>query len=945
MNKKSFFILLTFLVLLISLSAFSAVNSTSCDESVSHNGSSYSSSSCNDSYPDVDTVKTNSTGKSSTNYKSVKRDTGSSDSLDVSLSVPSRVDYGHRISSTVTVTDTPHVNGAISYYVDNHLLESRVAYSDDSVASYTFNTTSLPSGLHGISCIYYTHNDHIDENTFTYIISASDNRTTTVLKPTEITTSYDTSKLNTTINVNVTSTDRTSPNGLVRIICNRRIYSTHLLDNGSTTFNLRLPGGSQNIEVLYVGSSRYMPSSRTDKVVLPKENTILVTSLTKSITSNTSFTVYLRDSNKRNLKNSSVDLYENNRKLVTARITDGVGHVQLVQTPGYHKYTFKYNGNAYYNSSTLTRTVRIYKTATTINTHVIRNTPEAILKITLRGVDKQLVKTGTIQIIKNNKVILTRNTTGINQVQLNLNTGPQNITVKYLNNNLYHPTSKTQNINIQKYSTHINLAVKRTITCNTTFSITLKDQLNKAITTGKLDILDNKKVIQTLKITKNTVNTTLIQPAGDHKYTFRYTENKNYKQAQLTRNIHIYMTNSNTAIKVLRQTTTDTQLEITTRDVDKKVVKKGSIEVLDNNKKLQTGTLKNGQITIKTNMTFGKHNITVKYKLNNIYNPSTKTIKLQVTKTKTTPTITIQNNTMKNQKIRITVKDQFNRPVTQGTIKLIQDKKQITTAALKNGQITLNVKLKQKIPVTVWYNENRIYSSSTRTVNMTQPQFNTPDEIAAYYQLGYKKLNKGYQYTDSRHKTVITVNKNYTNTINTIKDAIETYTQAPDKLKQAPTTITFTQAPLKEKLIGTLGTTNPTQNSIEIYEDTQYNPVNKSGNLRAILYHEMGHALDNNVNNNYSTSNEYIITINRDYRYQYIHGYKKQLASKYADDEYKEVETLYENWAEAVAIVAQTKLEDKKSAILTNQYETDINYDEWKKIHPYLYNYTYNKIF
>ena len=52
-----------------------------------------------------------------------------------------------------------------------------------------------------------------------------------------------------------------------------------------------------------------------------------------------------------------------------------------------------------------------------------------------------------------------------------------------------------------------------------------------------------------------------------------------------------------------------------------------------------------------------------------------------------------------------------------------------------------------------------------------------------------------------------------------------------------------------------------------------------NGNLRAVLYHEMGHALDNNVNKEYSYGNKFEKAIQDDYSYQTRHDFTEELSS------------------------------------------------------------------
>lgn len=118
-----------------------------------------------------------------------------------------------------------------------------------------------------------------------------------------------------------------------------------------------------------------------------------------------------------------------------------------------------------------------------------------------------------------------------------------------------------------------------------------------------------------------------------------------------------------------------------------------------------------------------------------------------------------------------------------------------------------------------------------------------------------------------------------------------------------------------------------------------------NGNLRAVLYHEMGHALDNNVNKEYSYGNKFEKAIQDDYSYQTRHDFTEELSSDYAESNFEETGTYSENWAESVSIVAQSHLENKETAVLNDKNGNVTTLEEWKEKHPNVYEYVYHKVY
>lgn len=179
----------------------------------------------------------------------------------ISLDLPSKINYGQNITPTVTVTDyyDSNIDGHVEIYLDGSLKETeniQTYYYYTRSKSLNFNLGKTSPGNHKILARYTDYNDYSDYNDYNYNTKEI-TKTITVLKPTVVTTQYLSTNIhNTKIKVKVASNDNTYPNGLVRIYSNNKLYSTQLLENGETIFNLKLPGGIQQITAKYVGSSR-----------------------------------------------------------------------------------------------------------------------------------------------------------------------------------------------------------------------------------------------------------------------------------------------------------------------------------------------------------------------------------------------------------------------------------------------------------------------------------------------------------------------------------------------------------------------------------------------------------------------------------------------------------------------------------------------------------------
>lgn len=241
---------------------------------------------------------------------------------------------------------------------------------------------------------------------------------------------------------------------------------------------------------------------------------------------------------------------------------------------------------------------------------------------------------------------------------------------------------------------------------------------------------------------------------------------------------------------------------------------------------------------------------------------------------------------------------------------------------------------------------------------LTYETLNTPKDIAEYYGLKYQKINDEYHFTDEQNNTEIIIDKFFTRGFGAtalidnknkgrkrydLKEVIKLYDEAPSNLKQATPKIEFDKTPRRQENI--LGTTSRSTSRVKIYGSALMKSKTDNGNLRAVLYHEMGHALDNNVNKEYSYGNKFEKAIQDDYSYQTRHDFTEELSSDYAESNFEETGTYSENWAESVSIVAQSHLENKETAVLNDKNGNVTTLEEWKEKHPNVYEYVYHKVY
>jgi len=607
--------------------------------------------------------------------------------------------------------------------------------------------------------------------------------------------------INTTIEVSLRDyADNTLANKTLNIYDNNeKLIATQTTDStGKAVIKLNLTNGNHEISIKYSGDDVYNATETTINVDVAKlsSSVNLTTPTTAYIGDVITITVMVKDQNAK-LATGNVTIKVDNKVVKTLTLTKGKANITTtINTTGTHNITATYNGNINTSTATTTKTVQVNKKDTKLtastNTNMVGNTT---INVTLTDNNNKAVSKASVVITdKNNKQLTTTTTdaNGKSNVKVNLPTGIQTINIKYAGNGTYKPSNITLNVNVVKLNSTITLNATTPVYVgdNNVITVTVKDQNNKSVS-GNVTIQLDDTTIKTLSLKDGKANTTTtINTSGTHSITVVYNGNANTTNTTATKTVKANKINTKLNGSTLSSRVDNITINLTLTSNRNKTLNNAQITVYDSSDiEIATATTdKNGRATVKLNIPSGKQVVTIRYDGNGTYNPSNKTMTINVAKLNATMTMNATTPVTINESIilNITVKDQNKKAVT-GNVTIKVDNDTLKTMIVTNGEVNTNIKIDTAgtHTITAVYNGdqntntrtatksvkvNRINTTITITANNTAARVNDNVNVTVRLRSANKK------FIDNESITLKINNKNYTLVTDANGTASTTYT-------------------------------------------------------------------------------------------------------------------------------------------------------------------------
>ncbi|MBO7159679.1 MAG: hypothetical protein J6V46_05310 [Methanobrevibacter sp.] len=205
--------------------------------------------------------------------------------------------------------------------------------------------------------------------------------------------------------------------------------------------------GIHNIQVSYYGDLDYNSAESVYSNVILYEMTEIQTPKEYAYISS-DFTIKLVDSNGNPLSNKELIIYVDGVEYIKTTDSNGQVYVKMPSDRNSVNFTCFFDGEDYFEQSTLSMTLPVYKKTYTkplIYTILKGN----CFKILLKGADGKILKKEKVKFTINGKTY-TRTTwnTGIAYIRLKLSRGKYKISFSYDNNGVYGPSSNSSTLEI-----------------------------------------------------------------------------------------------------------------------------------------------------------------------------------------------------------------------------------------------------------------------------------------------------------------------------------------------------------------------------------------------------------------------------------------------------------------------------------------------------------------
>lgn len=363
--------------------------------------------------------------------------------------------------------------------------------------------------------------------------------------------------------------------------------------------------------------------------------------------------------------------------------------------------TTEVNGHFYVNATKLKFVA--------VKTNITVNSGENSVIITLKDVDGNP--------IANADVIYTIGTTNATATTIADGTatipnlkGIVNITVNYLGNDSYLPSSNSGNF-VFKYATTISAAVS-----GSDVVITLKDDENKALANTNVTYTINGA--ETTKATDANGTITLSGLKGVIAVTAKYAGDDLHTESNTTADYTFKYDTTLTAPKVSATYNVAKNLVITLKDENGKAIEGRYVTVKVGTISKNIKTDKNGQVSVNVAILTPKtYTASISFAGDTLYNA--KSIKANVVVAKATPKLTAKKATFKVKKTKkysVTLKDNKGKAINKVKVTIKVNGKTYS-ATTKNGKATFKLtKLTKKgtYKATIKFAGNSLYKAVTK---------------------------------------------------------------------------------------------------------------------------------------------------------------------------------------------------------------------------------------
>ncbi|MDO5851342.1 MAG: hypothetical protein Q4Q23_02520, partial [Methanobacteriaceae archaeon] len=604
---------------------------------------------------------------------------------DLTITIIKIPTYLNTVVTSSTVDNSSIQVKVIDIYGRNITSGTIIVYENNN----TIGTGTVSNGISNIKLDIIAGEHNLDIKYFETNVYLSSNGTIpiTVSKIGTITTAtiVKESIEESSILVNVIDTNnKLVPDGTVNVYEGTNLVGQGTIVSGSVTIKLNIGIGSHKLNVRYLTNDKYLQSSYDITVTPGKISTNIFTTITNDKIKNSTIKVTVKDINNNLIPNGTVNVYEGTNLVGQGTVTSGVTNIKLNLTAGIHTITVRYEGTDTYGVATGTMNMTIYKISTGTTATITSNIPyNSGIKVIIIDQYGNNVPTGLINVTENGVFIASGTVNnGVSNIALNLLTGKHTLNIKYMENDIYLVSSTGLDLTVNKIDTSLSTTITNDFVSTSSIKVTVKDINNKTITSGVINVFENNNYIGSATITGTESNILLNLTAGTHTITVRYEGDNTYNKAEGSLPITVYKIGTKLASNIISNIVDNSSIKVTVTDTQNNLVTEGIVNIYKGTTIIGQGTIINGVTIISLNLTAGTHTINIKYMGTEKYLTSSFQTNITINKIDVNLNTVITHDTVGNSTIRVTVTDAYNNKVTNGTIIVYENGKQVGKATL-----------------------------------------------------------------------------------------------------------------------------------------------------------------------------------------------------------------------------------------------------------------------
>ena len=538
-------------------------------------------------------------------------------------------------------------------------------------------------------------------------------------------------------------------NTSIVIIINGQEYTTTTDDDGKYNYIYTTSTLGENIvNVNYPGDDKYSLSSNQTSFNVRRINTNLSIDTIDDTTIGSDITIkgVLRDEFGILLADKEIIITINGQEYIINTNADGkYNYIYTTSTLGENIVSVNYPGNNKYSSSSNQTSFNVRKINTNLSIDIIDDTTIES-DITISGVltdefGNTLSNTSIVIIINGQEYTTTTDNDGKYNYIYTTSTLDENIvSVNYLGNNKYSPSSNQTSFNVRKINTNLSIDTidDTTVGRDITISGVLTDEFGNILANTNITIIVNGNIFKATTDVNGVYNYGYtIDVTGLHRVDVIYSGNTTHFPSNNNTSFNVRKIDTNLSINTINDTTISSNVEVsgTLTDEYENILPNTTITININGQEYTTTTDNNGKYnyTYMVN-TLDQNTVIVNYPGDDKYNSATIFTTFNVRKINTKLFINTINDTIVGQDINVggVLKDEFENILVNTTVEITitnpkGTKNTYTTTTNEEGMysVTYAGNIDGTYKVEVNYIGNNTYNSSSNETSFNTRKINT----------------------------------------------------------------------------------------------------------------------------------------------------------------------------------------------------------------------------